>query len=62
MNDPDIRAPRCICRDLTCLKEQDRKDLDSLPPVEVFLSLMSSVFFTDRLHPPSPPSLRSSPS
>lgn len=61
MNDPDIKT-LCICRDLTRLNEQDRKVLDSQTPIQVFLSLMSSVDLTDKLHPPSPPSLRSSPS
>lgn len=57
MCDSDMKA-RCICRDLKRLTEQDRKNLDSQTPVEVFLSLMSSVLYTDTLYPPpSPPRL-----
>ncbi len=56
MRDLDMgMKARCICRDLQYLTEQDRKDLDSQTPVEVFQSLMSSVLFTDTLHPPSSP-------
>jgi len=59
MCDPDVdKRARCICRDLQHLTEQDRKNFDSQTPTEVFLSLMSSVLFTDKIHPPSsPPSL-----
>ena len=49
MCDSDIKT-RCICRDLTRLTEQDRKNLDLQTPLEVFLSLMSSVLYTDTLY------------
>ncbi|KKW24048.1 MAG: hypothetical protein UY68_C0006G0009 [Parcubacteria group bacterium GW2011_GWF2_52_12] len=50
----EVKA-RFMCRDLTQLTDRDRRDLDKLTHHEVFLSLMSSVLYTDSIRRDSPP-------